>query len=326
MRVVWQLCGKDIDDFNRLIKMNSYGDDNLIGVPRDVEGFGQEEITIAFKKFGMIYTDEEKTGALYRERRLDQVVFLQRSFRKDDMMDRWVDPLKLQSIIEGLYWFRSPADELMEMKEVFENAVRELAMHGPEIYEKYIRILEKACRQQYGEIILFKPYKSVVQAMIEEEALGSVRQLQCNDSFFEIATGEMDERAFRPGEQVAVSEEMEHDILETLLPDLVEGVPWRKQLLDICTQSPTSELTAILNSLKICHCPCENPLFEDPTFRGRWINVPYLTFIEEVNETDESDSDEEGDNGGFPDGIVWIDDDSEDDPGYSSCDSDENLD
>lgn len=117
-----------------------YGDDFIMNIRDDViQEYNQETITKAMKEFlDMDMTDEAKTGSVVTYRHLNDVSFLKRKFRWEDTICEYVAPLDLDVILDSTNWVRvgNEKRELIVISTI-EGALRELAMHAPEVDVHY---------------------------------------------------------------------------------------------------------------------------------------------------------------------------------------------
>lgn len=132
--------------FNEFVACISYGDDNLIAIMESIkEWFNQITITEKFKVIGHVYTDERKTGEVYFVRDLSEVAFLKRQFHWNHMLQRYIAPLDLDVVLEIVQWTKRgmQRDEITLAN--IDVAMRELSLHGEEIFSKYREELKRAC-------------------------------------------------------------------------------------------------------------------------------------------------------------------------------------
>ncbi|APG78050.1 hypothetical protein 1 [Wenzhou shrimp virus 5] len=129
-------------DFRKNVRMVTYGDDGMLSVrERIVEWFNQETITQAFAKCGLTYTDEAKTGKVYKTRPLSEISFLKRSFAQVDGI--WMGALDRDVIYEMCLWTR-PKYETLQCQENCAEALKEAVAHGEEFYETFADQLDQA--------------------------------------------------------------------------------------------------------------------------------------------------------------------------------------
>jgi hypothetical protein len=139
MRIAYYRCAakKNVHalPFSEAVSMVSYGDDNVINFSERVAHyFDQVEVTEAYSSFGMVYTDEAKTGEIVRCRKLEDVAYLKRGFRKDGPVYR--APMSLVTIMETPYWIRKCPDHDLATKMNVECSIMELAQHDRETFDR----------------------------------------------------------------------------------------------------------------------------------------------------------------------------------------------
>jgi len=127
--------------FDEVVSMVSYGDDNVINFSDGIVGwFNQQTVTEAYQTFGMIYTDEAKSGNITKYRELSEVAYLKRGFRYCNGIYR--APLELKTILETPNWIMKCPDSVLACQMNVEDSIRELAQHDEETFKlwssKYI--------------------------------------------------------------------------------------------------------------------------------------------------------------------------------------------
>lgn len=149
-------------NFNRYVRMQAYGDDNLLSVHPDVE-WSQEDMTREFLKIGMIYTDEDKNGAVdYRP--LEEVSFLKRGFSQPFLGAQFA-PLKIRSILECFNWIHKTTNERGVMEQNWEMANLELSFHPADVFDKWTHSIRTALAKQYGYRPPIKPRTAYLSAI-----------------------------------------------------------------------------------------------------------------------------------------------------------------
>jgi hypothetical protein len=116
--------------------MVSYGDDNVINFADSIKDwFNQITVTEAYDSFGMIYTDEAKTGDLVAWRKLSEVAYLKRGFRKVGSIYR--APMALETLLETPNWIRQCPDHELACQMNVEDVCRELAQHPEPVFDRW---------------------------------------------------------------------------------------------------------------------------------------------------------------------------------------------
>lgn len=136
----------NMDIYNKCVAEVSYGDDNVVAVHDSIaEWFNQQTMTDAFLVCGHVYTDEAKSGVQYVTRDLEEIAYLKRKFIFDDTSYRYIAPLDLDVILEIPQWTKRGSLEESILYGNIDIALRELSLHGEEIFNKYKRIIQKEC-------------------------------------------------------------------------------------------------------------------------------------------------------------------------------------
>jgi len=156
-------------EYERNVADITYGDDNAINISNEVVGFyNQVTMAASYAKFGMTYTDETKSGEMVAYRTLSDIQFLKRKFEFDLSLMRWRAPLTLETILEMPNWVRRTPDINTDAQTCLnvEAAVRELAIHGEEIFEEHSSLLLSACRALGLTPVVGTYYEYVTQELV----------------------------------------------------------------------------------------------------------------------------------------------------------------
>lgn len=177
MRISYYRCAKEAKierppKFDTVVSMVSYGDDNVVNLSDSVsEWFNQETVSKAYASFGMTYTDEAKTvGTAPRWRKIEEVAYLKRAFRRDNGV--WRAPMALETILETPNWVRKCADLTEATMMNVEDSIRELAQHPREVFDEWAPKFINAIYQETGEYPLTYPYDHYIREWNEEYGLG----------------------------------------------------------------------------------------------------------------------------------------------------------
>jgi hypothetical protein len=156
MRIAFYRSVKD-KNFGDHISMVSYGDDNVINISDTITPeFNQLIATDAYASFGMIYTDEAKTGNIVPFRSISEVAYLKRNFRKVGPIYR--APAPLEVILETPNWYRKCTDALGATLDNVVGSCEELAQHPEEVFNKYSQLLIDTTYQETNEYPLVYNY------------------------------------------------------------------------------------------------------------------------------------------------------------------------
>jgi hypothetical protein len=112
-----------------------------------VDSFNDINLEKWMAEFGLVYTNETKTGTMSELRNLEEVAFLKRTFRYEPILGRYVAPLSLPVILEIPYWTKKKdGTKITEDNATF--SISELALHGEKTYEKWAPKIAYACKQR----------------------------------------------------------------------------------------------------------------------------------------------------------------------------------
>jgi hypothetical protein len=111
------------------------------------EMFNEAAIGASLKKLGLTYTSELKGELSTKLRSITDVEFLKRKFRFDPETLMWEAPLRLSVVKEIPYWTkRIEGMEETIVKDNVQNAIYELALHGPDVFQIYTKPILRACK------------------------------------------------------------------------------------------------------------------------------------------------------------------------------------
>lgn len=157
--------------YDQYVRHYNYGDDDLWAIDSEESTWlNQASLTEGFKSLGMVYTDEQKTGEVRSMRRLEEVEFLKRSFRFEDLIARWVAPLRPSVILEMPQWIHQSSDPIRQTVETLETAWREACLHEEQMCYWLQMQLGQGVRllQQQGRRVNTPPREEVLFALREE--------------------------------------------------------------------------------------------------------------------------------------------------------------
>lgn len=151
-----------VSDFDRDIRLITYGDDNQMGVSPRVPWFNHTALSETFARIGVTYTDALKTGRKFEYETADVTSFLKRGFRFEPTeTDGFVRaPLDKASIIRSLMiWKRSATEApLFQLASIIRSAHREAYQHGKEYFEEiHLLILDIICEFGLAPIFTDSP-------------------------------------------------------------------------------------------------------------------------------------------------------------------------
>jgi len=115
---------------------------------------------------GLTYTSELKGDIAEALRSITEVSYLKRMFRYDSSRRRWVAPLDIDSILECLYWTRRRDDAEVITQQNVDFALKELSLHGEDIYSKYAPRIISHSVKKLGFMPDFATYSSAYEAAL----------------------------------------------------------------------------------------------------------------------------------------------------------------
>nr|ULF99782.1 MAG: putative replicase [Dicistroviridae sp.] len=153
---------RSMKHFNENVSVVVYGDDNCLNIKQEVVHlFNQQTISESLFELGHVYTDESKAGTTVLSRKLSEVEFLKRRFRYDDVMMRYVAPLRKEVIYEMLNWTRNTVDPDVILMDNIEAAFREIVYHGEDEYNTLRNGINKVALQlpTIPRVLTYQEYK-----------------------------------------------------------------------------------------------------------------------------------------------------------------------
>lgn len=135
-RMSWGISGLKINEFNSKCYLIVLGDDNCFSVEESCRQiFNELKLPEYMAKIGMEYTTELKGDAVFPFRKLSDVEFLKRSFRKDKKLNRWVAPLRESAVASMLNWTKKGKEGNQITLDNMVFALREFSLHGKKKFE-----------------------------------------------------------------------------------------------------------------------------------------------------------------------------------------------
>jgi len=145
----------DMKSFNQHVRMITYGDDNLLSIsPLILEWYNMETLIEAMAAFGMTYTPADKTGEIFKYKKITEVSFLKRAFKRVDtvggrILPIYTCPANLESRLDMLNWTKArKGDSGPEEAELITDVFQELAMHGAETYNTWTDLIARTAADQ----------------------------------------------------------------------------------------------------------------------------------------------------------------------------------
>lgn len=139
---------RTVFDFEDDVKLVSFGDDNIIAVnPQVVHIFNMQTVSQHFRKYGLVYTDENKSANFPKVRPLRELNFLKRgfSFLKQPIGGRrCVAPLDIDTVKEICLWVRKGDENCRRrvLADGLKTTLVEMSLHGQQIYEEWCAFAE----------------------------------------------------------------------------------------------------------------------------------------------------------------------------------------
>jgi hypothetical protein len=132
-----------------LVEAQTYGDDGVYSISDVAIGwFNQRTITQAMAAIGLVFTDEHKSQNPLPFRKLEEVSFLKRGFRRSYIDGKFVGPLEMATIIEMPFWTKEgPAPDEITKDNVC-TALMELSLHDEDDYDRASEMIIQACRDR----------------------------------------------------------------------------------------------------------------------------------------------------------------------------------
>lgn len=126
--------------FQSLVKLITYGDDNVLSVARSIRNiFNQNSISRVLGEIGIVYTDAHKSLVFEDFVPFEDVTFLKRSFVYREEFGGFMAPLELDSIYKSLlYHVPSRAEGVLvehQMAQSILSASDEIFLHGREVFD-----------------------------------------------------------------------------------------------------------------------------------------------------------------------------------------------
>jgi hypothetical protein len=145
---------KEIESFKRNVNLITYGDDNAMGISKEVPWFHHTSIQAALNKIGITYTMADKEAESVPYININETSFLKRVWRYDENVDAQLCPLDHDSIEKMLMvWTRSKTISAEEqIVAVIGSAIREYFYYGKEIFEAKSQLLKSILKEKKLEL------------------------------------------------------------------------------------------------------------------------------------------------------------------------------
>jgi len=119
------------------------------------EIFNQCTISEHMLEIGLVYTDENKQTSLAKKwKTLEECSFLKRGFRYEKLLDRYVGPLALESILETPYWSQKGSQRDSITKTSTETSLLELALHDEDTFNEWSKKIIDAYNAEFQDPLI----------------------------------------------------------------------------------------------------------------------------------------------------------------------------
>lgn len=143
---------KEVDSFKENVSLITYGDDNIMGISKNIDWLNHTTIQAALSDLGITYTMADKEAVSVPFINISEATFLKRSWRFDEDIGFYLCPLDHDSIEKMLMvWTQSKsicAEE--QICAVVSAAVREYFYYGKDVFEQKRNMLMNVMnKEQY---------------------------------------------------------------------------------------------------------------------------------------------------------------------------------
>jgi hypothetical protein len=154
----------------RLVFVACLGDDFVYSVHAELQHLLNAQIFAAFSLlYGMIVTTESKKP-ITQPFPDEPLVFLKRALRFDEDHGRYVGPLALPAIIDGMCYMKKKDPSEKDIQLIFDNALSEFTFHGRPVYEYWAPKLQFAARRTLNLPYVSPPWHVALAAASQLEA------------------------------------------------------------------------------------------------------------------------------------------------------------
>lgn len=138
------------DEFNKHVVLRVYGDDLIMSVSDDyIEQFNGETIMNFFKKYGIVATDATKSASIIRSTGIDKASYLKHTFHPHPTRKgEWLAALDIESVRDTPLWIQEPIQFKEATRVNAEAAIRNAYGHGPQAFNQFKSVINKALRDK----------------------------------------------------------------------------------------------------------------------------------------------------------------------------------
>jgi len=156
-RLTWLRIFETVRGYNENVYVIVCGDDNTFTVNHPYRSkFNELTLGPVMKEIGLTYTTELKVTAVVPFRRLEDIEFLKRSFRKEHRLGLWLAPLRLSVILEMPNWTKKHDSDGILASNINE-ALRELSLHSKPVFDMWSPLIIDVFKKHYPAIMPVKP-------------------------------------------------------------------------------------------------------------------------------------------------------------------------
>jgi hypothetical protein len=134
---------KECLTFNQFVSLMTLGDDNAMGVSREIPWFNHTSIAQVLSSVGVEYTMAEKDADSVPYISISETTFVKRTFRYDEDFGCIVCPIAEESIFKSLHFrdLKSPLSSEDHALTVLAGSLREKAYYGRSFFEEWKTIV-----------------------------------------------------------------------------------------------------------------------------------------------------------------------------------------
>ncbi len=139
VRYAYAVQGGDLGTFRQQVHLFTYGDDNVMGISRNIPWFNHTSIQKSLETIGVTYTMADKDSESKPYININDTSFLKRQWRYDEDVGAYLAPLDIESIHRSLtMWVPSGTiNEYEQMIAVIVSANNEFFFYGKEVFIKH---------------------------------------------------------------------------------------------------------------------------------------------------------------------------------------------
>jgi hypothetical protein len=145
MRYAYRVLNPDkiCSTFKENVSLMTYGDDNLMGVSRNIPWFNHTSISELFATYGLGYTMADKDAMSIPYIHISDASFLKRGFRYDSDTGFCFAPIELESIEKSLmvWTFSKSVCKERQAVDIVSSALGEYFFWGKDVFEEKSKIL-----------------------------------------------------------------------------------------------------------------------------------------------------------------------------------------